>query len=85
MTLWQFTCMTNPTPQAIFYFLDTTTFSALHRVKGDMIYHFYSGYPVQMLLLHPTSPGLRNETCIFGNNSHALNTNANERSKRISR
>jgi predicted cupin superfamily sugar epimerase len=52
---------------AIFYFLDTNTFSALHRVTSDMIYHFYSGHPVQMLLLHPPGSAPRSETCIFGN------------------
>ncbi len=38
---------------AIYYFLDPQTFSAMHRVTGDMLYHFYSGAPVQMLLLYP--------------------------------
>jgi len=52
---------------AIFYLLDATGFSALHRVTGDMIYHFYGGHRVQMLLLNPDSGTHRSETCIFGN------------------
>ncbi|HUB61250.1 MAG TPA: cupin domain-containing protein [Puia sp.] len=55
---------TRPLCGAIFYFLDTSTFSALHRVTGDMIYHFYSGHAVEMLLLHPDGTA---GTCIFGN------------------
>jgi predicted cupin superfamily sugar epimerase len=56
---------TSPLASAIFYFLDPGTFSALHRVKGDMIYHFYSGHPVQMLLLRaPDAPKIYT----FGNN-----------------
>lgn len=39
---------------AIYYLLDTTTFSGLHRLKSDETYHFYQGDPVQMLLLPPT-------------------------------
>jgi predicted cupin superfamily sugar epimerase len=38
---------------AIFYLLTPNTFSALHRVKSDEIFHFYSGDPVTMLQLHP--------------------------------
>ena len=49
----------SPTPasralcSAIYYFIEAGNFSAMHRVTGDMIYHFYSGSPVEMLLLHP--------------------------------
>jgi predicted cupin superfamily sugar epimerase len=52
---------------AIYYFLEQGTFSAMHRVTGDMIYHFYSGDPVQMLLLYPEGSPNRSETCIFSN------------------
>lgn len=38
---------------AILYLLTPDTFSALHRVKSDEIFHFYSGGPVTMLQLHP--------------------------------
>ncbi|WP_296703447.1 cupin domain-containing protein [Algoriphagus sp.] len=52
---------------AIYYFLDQGTFSAMHRVTGDMIYHFYSGDPIQMLLLYPEGSSTRSELCIFSN------------------
>ncbi len=32
---------------------DPDSFSALHRLPTDEIYHFYLGDPVEMLLLHP--------------------------------
>ena len=40
---------------AIYYLLsdDPDSFSALHRLRGDEIYHFYLGDPVEMLLLNP--------------------------------
>lgn len=38
---------------AILYLLTPDTFSILHRVKSDEIFHFYMGDPVTMLLLHP--------------------------------
>jgi uncharacterized protein len=40
---------------AIFYMLTDApdSFSALHRLKGDEIYHFYLGDPVELLLLRP--------------------------------
>jgi hypothetical protein len=38
---------------AIFYLLTPDTFSALHRLPGDELFHFYLGDPVHMLLLHP--------------------------------
>lgn len=37
---------------AIFYLLTPDSFSALHRLAMDEIYHFYLGDPVEMLLLH---------------------------------
>src|SRR5271168_2656893 len=36
---------------AIYYMLTPDTFSAMHRLKGDEIYHFYLGDPVEMLML----------------------------------
>lgn len=39
---------------AIFYLLRRGTVSALHRLDGDEIYHFYAGDPASMLLLHPS-------------------------------
>lgn len=38
---------------AIYFLLTPHTFSALHRLKSDEVYHFYLGDPVTMLLLHP--------------------------------
>lgn len=38
---------------AILYLLTPGTFSALHRVNSDEIFHFYLGDPVTMLQLHP--------------------------------
>jgi len=46
---------------AIYYLLsdDPDSFSALHRLKTDEVYHFYLGDPVEMLLLHPDRTGER--------------------------
>lgn len=38
---------------AIYYLLTPSTFSALHRLKSDEVFHFYLGSPVQMLQLLP--------------------------------
>jgi predicted cupin superfamily sugar epimerase len=38
---------------SIFYLLTPDTFSALHRLASDEIFHFYLGGPVTMLQLHP--------------------------------
>ena len=53
---------------AIYYFLESPGCSVLHKVTGDMIYHFYGGDPVQMLLLHPKGSKPRIEVCVFGGN-----------------
>ena len=44
-----------PAGTAIYYFLtdDPDSFSALHRLPTDEIYHFYLGDPVEMLVLLP--------------------------------
>ena len=52
---------------AIYYFIDIKSFSAMHKVTGDMIYHFYSGDPVEMLLLYPEGFPNKYETFIFSN------------------
>lgn len=36
---------------AIYYLLTPENFSAIHRLRGDEVYHFYLGDPVEMLLL----------------------------------
>lgn len=38
---------------AILYLLTPDTFSKLHRLKTDEVWHFYLGDPVTMLQLHP--------------------------------
>jgi predicted cupin superfamily sugar epimerase len=52
---------------AIYYFLDSTGCSVLHKVTGDMLYHFYCGDPVQMLLLFQAGSPNQSEICVFGN------------------
>lgn len=39
---------------AIYYLLTPDTFSALHRLPTDEVFHFYLGDPVEMLQLGPT-------------------------------
>lgn len=38
---------------AIYYLLTPDTFSAMHRLPGDEVFHFYLGDPVDMLELRP--------------------------------
>ena len=38
---------------AIYFLLTGTDFSEMHRLKGDEIFHFYSGSAVEMLQLFP--------------------------------
>jgi hypothetical protein len=40
---------------AIYYLLTPDTFSAIHRLHGDEIFHFYLGDPVEILQLGPES------------------------------
>jgi hypothetical protein len=42
---------------AIYYLLTPETFSALHRLRSDEIFHFYLGDPVEMLQLAPDGSG----------------------------
>ncbi len=48
---------------AIYYLLTPDTFSALHRLATDEVYHFYLGDPVEMLNLYPDG---RAERVILG-------------------
>jgi predicted cupin superfamily sugar epimerase len=41
------------TGTAIYYLLEPGTFSEMHRLSSDEIFHFYLGDPVEMLQLHP--------------------------------
>ena len=42
---------------AILYLLTDDTFSAMHRLIGDEVFHFYYGDPVEMLILSPRGNG----------------------------
>jgi len=42
---------------AIYYLLTPETFSAMHRLQSDEIFHFYLGDPVEMLQLWPDGSG----------------------------
>lgn len=42
---------------AIYYLLTPGTFSEMHRLPTDEIFHFYLGDPVEMLQLHPDGRG----------------------------
>lgn len=42
---------------AIYYLLTPETFSAIHRLQSDEVFHFYLGDPVEMLQLWPDGSG----------------------------
>jgi predicted cupin superfamily sugar epimerase len=42
---------------AIYYLLTPETFSTIHRLQSDEIFHFYLGDPVEMLQLWPDGSG----------------------------
>ncbi len=42
---------------AIYYLLTKDSFSALHRLKSDEVFHFYLGDPVRMVQLFPEGHG----------------------------
>jgi uncharacterized protein len=50
---------------AIYYMLTPDTFSAMHRLKGDEVYHFYLGDPVEMLMFKPDGAA---EAVLLGQN-----------------
>jgi hypothetical protein len=47
------------TGTAIYYLLEPDTFSEMHRLKSDEIFHFYAGDAVEMLQLLPDGSGRR--------------------------
>lgn len=53
-----------PKSTAIFYLLKSTDVSLMHKLSNDIIYHYYSGDPVNMLLLNPDGTG---KQIILGN------------------
>lgn len=46
-----------PYSTAIYYLLTPETFSAIHRLQSDEIFHFYLGDPAEMLQLWPDGSG----------------------------
>ncbi len=46
-----------PFGTAIYYLLTPETFSAMHRLASDEVFHFYLGDPVDMLQLFPDGSG----------------------------
>lgn len=42
---------------AIYYLLTPETFSHMHRLESDEVFHFYLGDPCEMLQLHPDGTG----------------------------
>ena len=50
---------------AIYYLLEAGSFSEMHMLASDEVFHFYLGDPVEMLLLHPDG---RSEVLLFGPN-----------------
>jgi predicted cupin superfamily sugar epimerase len=52
------------TGTAIYYLLEPETFSEMHRLKSDEVFHFYAGDAVEMLQL---SAGGRGEKVVIGN------------------
>jgi predicted cupin superfamily sugar epimerase len=53
------------TSTAIYYLLEPGTFSEMHRLRSDEVFHFYAGDPVEMLQLSPDGAG---RTIVIGNN-----------------
>lgn len=49
---------------AIYYLLTPDTFSALHRLKSDEVFHFYLGDPIRMVQLDPKNGA--SQTIILG-------------------
>ncbi len=45
------------TGTAIYYLLEPDTYSAMHRLQSDEVFHFYAGDAVELLELQPTSQG----------------------------
>lgn len=52
----------------IYYLLTAATFSAMHRLQSDEIFHFYLGGPVEMLQLLPDGTG---QTVVLGSDLKA--------------
>lgn len=59
---------------AVYYLLGENGVSYLHKLDSDMLYHFYAGSPVDMLLLYPHGHDCPYEVIPFSND---LANNAN--------
>jgi len=46
-----------PVSTAIYYLLTPDSFSAMHRLRGDEIFHFYLGDPVELLQINANGSG----------------------------
>jgi predicted cupin superfamily sugar epimerase len=55
---------TRRTSTAIYYLLEPGTFSEMHRLRSDEVFHFYAGDAVEMLQLLPDGSG---RTIVIGN------------------
>lgn len=53
---------------AIYYLLTSDDISALHRVTSEEIFHFYTGDPIEMLLVYPDGS---HQLITLGNNIEA--------------
>ncbi|HWW23774.1 MAG TPA: cupin domain-containing protein [Edaphobacter sp.] len=51
------------TNTAIYYLLEADTFSEMHRLRSDEVFHFYMGDPVEMLQL---SLDMKGKTIVLG-------------------
>jgi uncharacterized protein len=56
------------TSTAIYYLLEEGTFSEMHRLRSDEVFHFYAGDPVEMLQLAPDGSG---RVVVIGNDLEA--------------
>jgi len=62
---------TRRTSTAIYYLLEPETFSEMHRLRSDEVFHFYAGDPIEMLQLSPDGDG---RTIVIGNGLAAGHT-----------
>jgi len=59
------------TSTAIYYLLEPESFSEMHRLRSDEVFHFYAGDPIEMLQLSPDGTG---RTIVIGNDLAAGHT-----------
>ena len=44
---------------AIYFLLESHQYSALHRIQADELWHFYTGSPLEVFVIHPASSELQ--------------------------